>query len=276
MCSMCSMARLWAGAFLLTAAGLKSQSAVIIMQTADSRVFEIGLILAESFLALWLLSGIAPCRCRTVALIAFGAFAIVSGVKALQGESTCGCFGAASVSPVVTLVLDLATMFLLTIAGSDRERSAAGRFTSRLVYVPFCGGVAVCTLLIVPQLLVVRGHDTCSIVRVGGRTIVEPQPGCPLHLVAYLECEADLNVGTWSLLLVDPQCQDCVSILHDDERLVIIPNLVVVSVGDVRMTPRLLACSTAVLGNPKDWIVETPLIVRIQDGMIVEVSRIQA
>src|SRR5438270_5056315 len=60
----------------------------------------------ELALALWLLSGFRLRSARRLALLTFttfGAYALYLGVS---GESSCGCFGKASVNPWWTVALD--------------------------------------------------------------------------------------------------------------------------------------------------------------------------
>ncbi|MBQ2682527.1 MAG: DUF1573 domain-containing protein [Thermoguttaceae bacterium] len=120
--------KLAAALVLLTAASMKTHQLITfpvlgegILQT---RWFQIVLVEFEFTFSLWLLVGIFPRLARWATVLLFGAFFLVSFFKAIAGEESCGCFGAAKVSPWFTTTLDLV---LATFAAIAERRPPARR-----------------------------------------------------------------------------------------------------------------------------------------------------
>ena len=103
-------------------------------------------ILAEVWMALWLVSGLTPRWAWTAALVLFGGLAGVSGWEAAAGEASCGCFGNIHVSPWITLALDAGAIVALLLTRPARANISATR--GRLVGVPLAGVLAGAVLLI--------------------------------------------------------------------------------------------------------------------------------
>ena len=61
------------------------------------RGFDVGVIVSELFLGVWLLSGVRAEAARCGAFITFALLGSVSLFKAFGGDSSCGCFGALAV-----------------------------------------------------------------------------------------------------------------------------------------------------------------------------------
>lgn len=72
----------------------------------------------EIILAGWLISGIRKRIALEIALATFVAFASFSIFSIRNGDSTCGCMGEASFSPVTFLIVDLIAISLLFVAKS--------------------------------------------------------------------------------------------------------------------------------------------------------------
>src|SRR5438445_306905 len=91
------------GLLLLAAAALKLHglgvAPVSAMGMFSAAWFQVGLIVAEVLLGLWLLSGIAPLGSWAVALVIFAGFAGFSFYQGMVGQSSCGCLGRLSMSP---------------------------------------------------------------------------------------------------------------------------------------------------------------------------------
>jgi len=90
-------------------------------------------ILAELLLALWLLSGSAARLARAAAMVFFIVVAAVSLRMALEGQSSCGCFGRVVVHPWVTFGIDsviatllLGSMFLRSEMADSARMSISG------------------------------------------------------------------------------------------------------------------------------------------------------
>jgi hypothetical protein len=102
------------GALLLTAAGLKAHGLMVDPFSEDSFFSSPRLHLAtielEVLLALWLFSGWAMGTAWLIAFAFFASSGSISLYLALDGQSSCGCFGRIAVNPWWTFFLDMTAM----------------------------------------------------------------------------------------------------------------------------------------------------------------------
>ncbi|MCL2305784.1 MAG: hypothetical protein FWC43_10615, partial [Planctomycetaceae bacterium] len=116
-------------AILLLAAGLKAyqlatapltpvvQGSIFTpwLELFNDRYFLMVVVVGEILFALVLIAGIWRQWMWLLSLLGFTAFMLVSLIKGLSGESSCGCWGTITVSPWITVGFDLAIVILLTI-----------------------------------------------------------------------------------------------------------------------------------------------------------------
>lgn len=80
---------------------------------------QVALVEFEIVLGIWLWSGVRPILSWLVALVTFSGFATVSAHLAWIGQSSCGCFGAVRVNPLLALSLDGAILLALFLGRPD-------------------------------------------------------------------------------------------------------------------------------------------------------------
>ena len=90
---------------------------------------QVGLVLIELLLAVWLVLPHGRYFSWLFAVVLFVAFSAVSCTLAWMGQASCGCFGEVATSPWLVFVLDLAVVTLLVVArprwtGWQMERPA--------------------------------------------------------------------------------------------------------------------------------------------------------
>ncbi len=112
------------GALLLVAAGLKiyglGGDPVARMGVFSMPEFQLGVVIFEVSLGVWLLSGKLPLASWLVAIGTFAIFSSVSLYLALIGQTTCGCFGSAvKVSPWAAFTLDIVVVSTLLLGRPD-------------------------------------------------------------------------------------------------------------------------------------------------------------
>ena len=114
---------------LFLAAGLKAyqlataplppvvQSSVFtpLLELLNDRYFLMGVVVSEILFALILVVDIWRQWTWLLSLLGFSAFAVISMIKGLSGESSCGCFGTITVNPWITLGLDLVIVACLAV-----------------------------------------------------------------------------------------------------------------------------------------------------------------
>src|SRR5947209_12228206 len=104
------MVRIPLCALLLGAAALKAQE-LVTGSPPDaaffrSRWLEIAAIDVESALGLSLLLRFWPRRIWTISFVCFAVFGCISLYRTASGSATCGCFGTASTSPLISFLID--------------------------------------------------------------------------------------------------------------------------------------------------------------------------
>ncbi|HEX5447539.1 MAG TPA: MauE/DoxX family redox-associated membrane protein [Pirellulales bacterium] len=75
------------------------------------------LVCCEFALGLWLVSGLRFASARALATVCFTFFGGVSLAAVLAGEPSCGCFGDAEVSPLVSFAIDALAVVGLLASG---------------------------------------------------------------------------------------------------------------------------------------------------------------
>jgi hypothetical protein len=113
-----TITRLVLGVLLLTTAALKlfdpSPDTLSALEMLSSPRWQMAAVEAEALLGLWLLTGAFPLMLWVAALLCFALLASVSLYLGIEGQSSCGCFGAKlPVSPWYAMGLDLAAIAAL-------------------------------------------------------------------------------------------------------------------------------------------------------------------
>ena len=217
------------------------------------------------------MSGLYWRRLRWFALLLFTGFALYSLYLALSGASSCGCFGFIKVHPWWTGALDLAvvTGLLLTIfAGSDEAMPMViPRSKLAAVLVALSVGVAI----VVASNSAPRGAE--SIAKIGALVVLEPEEwiGKPLPIADFIN--ADLSKGDWIVLLHRHDCPDCQEAAPQYEDLADAQNVAIVEMppyGSERLAegPALHAR----MPDDRDWFVQTPVEIRVKDGVVLHAS----
>jgi hypothetical protein len=253
-----------------------------------SRSFLFGVIEAESFLGLWLLSGLWARGARWTALAAFGVFFAVSLTKGLSGEASCGCFGPLPVSPQWSAGLDLGAIIALWLLhpaesagwppGALWPRGAA--MLSLFLLIGGTGGM----LLVVSRP---AGVDASGEIDVNQSVILlEPEKWvgrrCPL--LPYTDIGEELAQGKWLVVLYNHDCPRCQAIMPVYEAMVH-------GAGSDPAAPRIAFLAVPPYGRPhgefawgsgsrqgrldegKKWFVRIPTVLRLQDGVVQPESR---
>jgi hypothetical protein len=248
-----------------------------------SRGFLIAVIEAEFALGLWLLSGLWPQGARRTALIAFVAFFVVNLSKVFAGESTCGCFGRAQVSPIFTAFLDLAAILFLWLWRPLARTERPARF--QLLRV---AAVLFLFLLVgVPSGIVLAGGRPASLnadAEIDANqsiVLLEPEKWvgrrCPL--LKYIDVGGELSHGDWLVVLYHHDCLRCQEVVPEYEARAIAaatdqaaPRTAFIAVPPYGAPLWRFAtdspCRQGRLNESKNWFVATPVVMRLQDGVV--------
>ena len=102
----------------------------------ESRWFLAVAVQYELLLGFWLISGHFPRAAWWAALGTFGVFAVVAAAKGIAGEESCGCFGRVSVSPWLTLTIDVSAVVGLCWCDLRRVRRGPALSPRDIVATP--------------------------------------------------------------------------------------------------------------------------------------------
>jgi len=277
-------------AVLLAAAGLKAHQ-LMTQPTPEqdllsSRWFLIPWIEVELALGLWLLTGLARRAAWGAAIACFGGFLLVTLYKALAGEASCGCFGVIEVNPWITFVLDLVILAALILFRPDfgtSQKTDHRRFrltASASVFLAVGLPLAIMATTYKPAGLAKDGR----ILGNGRIVLLEPTQwmGSRCPLLTHIDISERLQKGRWTVVLYHHDCPHCEKRIPEFEREAHnraghIGNSKVAMVelppyappGKSLLSPHT-SCLTGRVSNARDWFVETPTILTLLNGVVVD------
>jgi hypothetical protein len=270
------------GLLLLAASILKAYQLIfdrsmIGLNTTD-RFFLFVQIALEYGLALFVLSGLYWRRLWWVVLALFVGFASYSLYLAIGGVTSCGCFGPVTVSPWWTFLLDIAIVFglLWEVSGSPKvsgEELAHGPSASRLAIAGLVFVFSVVGFIAALQPTHSQA-ESGLIAEVGGVIILEPGDwvGHKLPIADYID--ADLSHGRWTVLLHRHDCPQCQQELPKYEQLSTVEQVALVEVPPFSKIVHNSGGAAAYgrLSDEREWFVQTPVEIILEDGIVVAAS----
>jgi len=283
-------------AILLLAAGLKAyqlataplppvvQSSVFtpLLELLNDRNFQILVVVGEILFALVLIAGIALQYTWLLSLLGFSIFTLVSLMKGLSGEASCGCFGTITVNPWITMVFDLVIVCCLTVFRERLDWSFPPLDRKKILAVLVAWFVLAGPALFFMLSLKQQPHATLGTQFTapdGTRMILlEPDTwiGKEFPLISqFVEPEGSeiLLSGTWQVLLVQPDCRDCEQMMEElEERKPENVAIVVIPSGSGK---KILQTSfpTFVLDRQNGWFASTPCVVKLDAGVCVAIEK---
>jgi hypothetical protein len=274
------------GALLLFAAASKLWTDPLTDWTITNYVLSVVVVSVEVGLGLLLVLGLLTRVSFVAAWAWFSITAGISATKGIVGERSCGCFGAAPVSPWLALGLSLAALYGLSYAwprnssaGPSRART---RWAALVLILATVGGVAVWQYAPAGRAeLTVAGEI------VGDARTVELRPekwlGQRLPLLPYLQTDASLSEGDWIIGFVRIDCSVCEAAVEGYERLAAswpaghgFPRIIVIDVSRSLEGSQRDSSSSVVRGylSPSHrWEIPVPIELRIRDGQVSSIRR---
>ena len=281
----------------------------------DSRWVLISAVELELLFGLWLLANIWPKPTWAAALACFSLFTCISLYKALSGYPTCGCFGRLPVNPWFTAALDFAAVLSLlrwrpapcrplcaVAEGCAREGRVDGAHSTSLL--PFGKALstgswlfvlltrpAIPVLLLwlaigVPAVYAMEAYAEATLSDAGeipgdGKTVVlrpETWIGKRFPLLPWVETDAALDRGQWTVILYRTGCDRCERLLRDyengDTRFGVenVAFIALESFGDKPVRQVLRANTSGCTRGDYSWLVEAPLELRLNGGKVISVG----
>ena len=283
---------------LLLAAGLKAyqlataplqpvmQGSVFtpLLEPLNDRYFLMAVVVGEILFALILVAGLWQQWTWFLSLLGFSAFALVSMVKGLSGESSCGCFGTVTVNPWLTMVFDLVIVACLAVF---RERldwtfppPDLRKVSAVLVTWFVLAGLALFSMLSLKS----QPHATLGTKFVGidGNVTIMLEPemwvGRRFPLLDYVDepTRLMLEKGEWNIVIGRKQCEECKQLVEKLAAQASAPLAILeldddsadVEYSDVQAKIFL----KGTLKIEPYWVILTPCLLQCRDGICVSVG----
>jgi hypothetical protein len=243
-----------------------------------------------------------PPLARWIGVAMLTAFVPVLVGDLLLGASSCGCFGAIKVSPWVTLVTDVTFLFGLLVLGRREPRLAVTRDlpTSRVLMAGVWSlfSVVVAFGPSAPPAAVNGGSDGGS--AVGGSGWATPLPVDGFYMPQYQDWIGrpfrELEVASWASNLPDDlsfgqqyvifyrkDCEHCHELmalyfsgsLERPTTAIAVPERYGFPTENLQPF-ECPECRLAELPSGVDWFLQTPVLVRLADGVVECAAEVDA
>ncbi len=239
-------------------------------------------IAAELLFGFTALTGAYWQRMRIVVATGFACFAVFSFYLALSGAESCGCFGPLKVSPWWTFSLDVVVVAGLIAEwwrempdnmGPSPSLSPEYRGEGLWNVAGICGASLALFLVLVWQTRPVV-HADGLLQTANGLTILEPTDwsGQPFPLKESID--VDLSHSEWLVVLYRHDCHDCQEAVPLYEKLARVKRVALVEVPPfaVEAETKGTACAVGRLAADREWFVQTPVEIRLRNGIVVAAS----
>ncbi len=260
----------------------------------------------ELGLGIWLVCGLFRKAAWVVAVLSFGLFIVVTLQKGLIGAESCGCFGRVEVNPWITLsVIDIPLFLALLIFRAKGYKLFPPPWPSAKHFF----GIAIPTFAVIGVIMPVlifnkppNKTDKYEVVRpeewIRKEPTSEKQTPVPAgnlqvqagekqvseewSMLKYIDIANSLRSNIVVVVFYSSECDMChdAIALYDQMSRDMAGSEDSIQFALIEIPPygseqdSFVAvdtpCLTGRLDSSKDWYIETPLVVVIQDGLVVE------
>jgi hypothetical protein len=291
-----TIVRIILGVLLLVAAGLKIADSGLEtpggFELFASPWWRLTVIVTETLLGVWLLLGLAPRILWLVTLLFFSVLANMSLYMGIRGRPLCGCFGTIlPIQPWYTAALDMCAVAAALIWRPLPHAYTALCCRYHGIVKPIVGTVVLLNIIggIAGVLAPIASLSVADEVIIEDDKVVVLQPetwvGKRLPLLPYIETPENLSTGEWLLLLVHSDCPKCREVLSRFDQMakdrqcpdisarVMVIDLVPFNISNLfSIAQPVTSCQRGRLTQQKEWFAKTPVLIKIIDGMVVEVN----
>ncbi|MBU1260247.1 MAG: redoxin domain-containing protein [Planctomycetes bacterium] len=233
----------------------------------------------ELGLGIWLVSGLFRKAGWLLALISFAGFIVVTLYKGIIGAESCGCFGTVHVDPWITLfIMDVPIFVLLAIFRPKGEKLLPPPWPKAAYFF----AIAIPTFILLPTIEYVlitnkppMVSEKYEVIDVSQWTNQEVWP-----LLQYTDIKDQLQSGEWVVLMYHNDCPDCREAMPEYEKMYkdIKGNNVDMAFiemppyeeGDLQLVPPNSQVNRGRVNDVKKWLVETPVVVVIDNGRVLK------
>ncbi|MGE4285008.1 MAG: MauE/DoxX family redox-associated membrane protein [Phycisphaerae bacterium] len=269
-------------AVLLFSAAMKFQllmtEPIMPVTILESRLATIAITVLITGLAVWLCCGMFRKIAWTLAIAAFGVFTADALYKAISGASSCGCFGKVAVNPWITVCainLPILIMLIALWPKKDKFFSPPWPAIDHLLGTALPTGLLL-TLLLWTALSYPPASETDEYVQVDAAAWT----GEAFSHLGEIDIAGEISDGLSALLFYHNDCHTCVEMLPVYNGFSEILSEQGIKIAFIELPPyggpepsALPAGTTALTGsltNPREWITSTPLLIVLQDGVVVK------
>ena len=267
---------------LLVAAALLKGHELFTLPVANTdlwsyRPFLILQVECELALGLWLLSGLWKRLAWQISLLCFGLFCGVTLYKALTGASSCGCFGTIQLNPWITLLaIDVPAVLMLLWFPIKQSPSLPTRWpAAKRVYATACLVLLVAGVGVTTTGLIMHEPERVT----ATFEVLEPTSwvGEALPIMAHIDDATLLQRGNWLIMLFHYDCPDCAEAMPAFEEIAenFVGNEDTLQLALIEIPPygynaeaRQSACHLAHMDESKQWMVVTPSVLLLADGVV--------
>jgi hypothetical protein len=275
------------GLVLSLAGGLKLFSALnsppITNAASFSRELTVALSIGELVLAMWLISGFRPQLTRWLSLGFFFVFLVVSSYKAISGEESCACLGEIKVNPWYSAMFNATAIGVLALWRPDVHKGFFVASLTSLTCLVFTFLIIVLGIKRIPLNATIA--EDGEIHGYGNRIAIEPTQWVEgrFPLLGHIDIGPTLSHGQWFVLIYRRNCKACLEYMPTFERLAEhsslfprSPQCAIVEVDSISPQESFLPTIgneilRGRLSTAWNWIVRTPLLIRLSDGKVLEI-----
>jgi len=271
----------WIVGFLLISASLLKAIDLLGDSTAASTLGSTGRLLlpmqigVELALGLVVLNGTSWYRLRWLIVFLFAGFAAYSLYLALIGAASCACFGPLKIHPWWTFSLDVAVIIGI-LATSRKVNVGSERQLNPHYVIASATAIALFATVLLVRTLDHRRFAAEASAGQTGIEVLEPESWIDqkLPIAENIEADVDVSQGDWTLLFHRHDCHVCHETLPQyveraaaGERVALIE---VPPFGEVDLPDG--GPHRGRLKDDRDWFVQTPVEVRLHDGVVTAVK----
>ncbi|MBY0232514.1 MAG: hypothetical protein K2W96_24815 [Gemmataceae bacterium] len=273
------------GAVLLVAAGLKGHSLLTDFVPGKtyllSRFMQFITVELELALGLWLVSGLALLWAARVAMAFFLALAGASGWLLASGAECCGCLGRMAVSPWFSFAFNLIAVCALALTPRPRSDEPEPPRPNLALGLSGAWVFLGLFLLVAGWKEPIQAGRSRTLGSLGDLVVldVENWSGQRLPVLEHIDIGKRIGRGGWTVIFHHRDCPKCEALIQAAARrarsgeaiaLVEVPALS--GDGETLAPRRDRAFAASRLAASRRWVVDTPQVLRVEDGVVVRVG----
>jgi thiol-disulfide isomerase/thioredoxin len=237
----------------------------------------------ELGLGIWLVCGLFRKAAWMLAVLAFGLFILVTLQKGLAGAESCGCFGRVKVNPWITFsVIDIPLFLGLVIFRPKGLKLLPPPWPSARHFF----GVAIPTFIafsvIIPYLIFHKPPDkTDKYEVVRPAEWISQAQNKEWSMFKYIDIADSLRSNIVIVVFYSTECETCHKAipLYDQISRDMVGNKDSLRFALIEIPPYAskqglvpvdTPCLRGKLDSSKKWYIQTPLVVVVQDGVVVK------